>query len=255
MNDDIPNVEVMILLLERFGYHAIGASSSIHALEILENQKVDLIISNIMRFSMDGWEFTKVVKSKPAWKDIPIIISSAVSYHPEYQKMYGHLIEEYLNIPVLPRELIEIIEQVLERNGRKTGQVYTKKRELSVMPTIVIVNDSPMIVDVFLAMLERGGYHAIGTYSSAECLELLQDYIPDLILSNVMRDEMDGWEFLMHVKSNPKTRDIPVAMLTAKTITPDELEQYEPFYEDYLAIPIGHKNFYEAIEHILKKKT
>ena len=43
------------------------------------------------------------------------------------------------------------------------------------MYTILIVDDSPMIVDVFVAMLERGGYRPIAAYSGNECLEVLED--------------------------------------------------------------------------------
>ncbi len=122
------------------------------------------------------------------------------------------------------------------------------------MYTILVVDDSPMIVDVFVAMLERGGYRPIAAYSGQECLEVLQDVTPDLILLDIMMEPMDGWETLERVKGNPDTRDIPVMMLTAKQLTPDEAQEYGVYIEDYIMKPTTHRQLYEAIEYVLKRR-
>ncbi|HQN92020.1 MAG TPA: response regulator, partial [Methanoculleus sp.] len=87
------------------------------------------------------------------------------------------------------------------------------------MYTILIVDDSPMIVDVFATMLQRGGYKPITSLSGEECLEVLKTTPPDLILLDIMMEPMDGWETLEKIKANPATRNIPVLMLTAKPLT------------------------------------
>jgi CheY-like chemotaxis protein len=80
------------------------------------------------------------------------------------------------------------------------------------MYTVLVVDDSPFIVDVFVTMLERGGYQAIAAYSGEEGLEILKTVAPDLILLDIMMEPMDGWETLENIKINPKTREIPVLM-------------------------------------------
>ena len=122
------------------------------------------------------------------------------------------------------------------------------------MSTILVVDDSPMIVDVFVAMLERGGYRPIAAYSGEECLEVLKDVKPDLILLDIMMEPMDGWETLEKVKANPETHDIPVMMLTAKQLTPDEAQEYGIFIEDYIMKPTTHRQLYEAIDYVLKRR-
>jgi CheY-like chemotaxis protein len=123
------------------------------------------------------------------------------------------------------------------------------------MYTILVVDDSPFIVDVFVTMLERGGYRAIASYSGQEALDILKDVTPDLILLDIMMEPMDGWETLEHVKNNPETKDIPVLMLTAKQLTPDEAQEYGPFIEDYVLKPITHRELYDTIEHVLNRKN
>ena len=122
------------------------------------------------------------------------------------------------------------------------------------MYDILVVDDSPMIVDVFVAMLERGGYRPTAAYSGPECLEILKDMRPDLILLDIMMEPMDGWETLENIKTNPETRDIPVMMLTAKQLTPEEAQEYGAYIEDYVMKPTTHRQLYEAIEYILKRK-
>ncbi|HDR74311.1 MAG TPA: response regulator [Methanoculleus sp.] len=122
------------------------------------------------------------------------------------------------------------------------------------MYTILVVDDSPMIVDVFVAMLERGGFRPIAAYSGEEALEVLKDVTPDLILLDIMMEPMDGWETLERIKTNPEIKDIPVMMLTAKQLTPDEAQEYGVYLEDYIMKPTTHRQLYEAIEYVLKRR-
>lgn len=120
--------------------------------------------------------------------------------------------------------------------------------------TILIVDDSPMIVDVFATMLERGGYRPITALSGEECLEVLKTNQPDLILLDIMMEPMDGWETLEKIKASPATSNIPVLMLTAKPLTPEEANEYGPYIEDYILKPTTHHQLYEAIERVLTRR-
>ncbi len=122
------------------------------------------------------------------------------------------------------------------------------------MYTILVVDDSPFIVDVFVTMLERGGYRTVAAYGGEECLEILKTLTPDLILLDIMMEPVDGWETLERIKENPRTKDIPVLMLTAKQLTPTEAQEYGIYIEDYVLKPITHRELYDAIEHVLKRQ-
>ena len=122
------------------------------------------------------------------------------------------------------------------------------------MYTILVVDDSPFIVDVFVTMLERGGYRTVAAYGGDECLEILKTVTPDLILLDIMMEPMDGWETLERIKENPATKEIPVLMLTAKQLTPVEAQEYGIYIEDYILKPITHRELYNAIEHVLDRR-
>jgi two-component system, OmpR family, response regulator len=122
------------------------------------------------------------------------------------------------------------------------------------MYTILVVDDSPFIVDVFITMLERGGYRTVAAYGGGECLEILKTMTPDLILMDIMMEPMDGWETLKHIKEDPKTKEIPVLVLTAKQLTTAEAQEYGIYIEDYVLKPITHHELYNAIEHVLNRR-
>ncbi|MGI5937250.1 response regulator, partial [Methanoculleus thermophilus] len=87
-----------------------------------------------------------------------------------------------------------------------------------------------------------------------ECLEILKTTTPDLVLLDIMMEPMDGWETLEKIKADPATREIPVLMLTAKPLTPEEANTYGAYIEDYILKPTTHHQLYEAIEHVLARQ-
>jgi two-component system OmpR family response regulator len=123
-----------------------------------------------------------------------------------------------------------------------------------VMYTILVVDDSRFIVDVFVTMLERGGYRTVAAYGGNECLEILKTMTPDLILMDIMMEPVDGWETLKRIKEDPNTKEIPVLMLTGKQLTPVEAQEYGIYIEDYVLKPITSRELYDAIEHVLNRR-
>ncbi len=122
------------------------------------------------------------------------------------------------------------------------------------MATILVIDDSPFIVDIFVTMLGRAGYTVNSANGGPEGIELLKTVKPDLILLDIMMEPMDGWETLAAIKQNLDTKDIPVMMLTAKQLTPHEAQEYGIYIEDYILKPVTHAELYAAIENILNRK-
>ena len=81
---------------------------------------------------------------------------------------------------------------------------------------ILLVDDEKHIVRLVQVNLERMGHTVITAYDGPEALEKVKTDKPDLIVLDVMMPQMDGFEVLKRLKSDPTTRDIPVIMLTAK---------------------------------------
>ena len=63
-----------------------------------------------------------------------------------------------------------------------------------------------------------------------------------------------GWETLVAVKQNYATKDIPIMMLTAKQLTPQEAQEYGMYIEDYILKPVTHSELYSAIEGVISRR-
>ena len=120
--------------------------------------------------------------------------------------------------------------------------------------TILIVDDSPYIVDGLVALLKRKGFNPIATHGGDEALALLVTTKPDLILLDIMMEPMDGWETLDRLKANPETKDLPVLMFSAKKITPDEAKQHSLNIEDFVSKPVNPAQLLEAIKQIYTRR-
>jgi two-component system, OmpR family, response regulator len=120
--------------------------------------------------------------------------------------------------------------------------------------TIMIVDDSPYIVDGLVALLKRRGYQTIAAHGGDECLTLLSTTKPDLILLDIMMEPMDGWETLERIKDNSAMKDIPVLMFSAKKITPDEAQEHSMSIDDFVSKPVNPAQLLESIERIFERR-
>ena len=119
----------------------------------------------------------------------------------------------------------------------------------------MVVDDEYEVADIVKKMLESEGYHVVIANGGAECLEKLEETTPDLILLDIMMPGMDGWETLKNIKTNADTKDIPVSMLTALPLTPDDTKN-KPLdsIENYIVKPFTKKILLHKIRDILERK-
>jgi len=120
--------------------------------------------------------------------------------------------------------------------------------------TILLVDDSPYIVDGLVALLKRKGFTPIATHGGDEALTVLKTMKPDLILLDIMMEPMDGWETLDRIKANPETKDLPVLMFSAKKITPEEAQEHCLNIEDFVSKPVNPSQLLDSIKRIFERR-
>ena len=121
--------------------------------------------------------------------------------------------------------------------------------------SILIVDDSPYIVDGLVALLKRKGFKPIAAHGGDEAISLLTGNKPDLILLDIMMEPMDGWETLEKIKANPETRDIPVLMFSAKKITAEEAQEHSLNIEDFVSKPVNPAQLLNSIKQIFERRS
>lgn len=105
-------------------------------------------------------------------------------------------------------------------------------------PSILVVDDQPINIKLLQRKLERQNMEVLVAYNGRECLQLVEDVTPDLILLDIMMPEMDGIETCQQLKANPRTETIPIIFITAKASKEGKLEGLDAGAVDYITKPI-----------------
>lgn len=109
---------------------------------------------------------------------------------------------------------------------------------MTAAPSILIVDDQPINVQLLKRKLEREGLIVVPAYSGSEALELIGQAKPDLILLDVMMPDMDGIEVCRRLQTSADTRSIPIIFVTARTSKEGKIEGLSVGAVDYITKPI-----------------
>jgi two-component system phosphate regulon response regulator PhoB len=118
---------------------------------------------------------------------------------------------------------------------------------------ILVVDDEEDILELVRFNLAREGYPIICTTSGEETLKIVQREDPDLIVLDLMLPGIDGLEVAKALKSDPKTRDIPIIMLTAKGEEADIVTGLELGADDYVTKPFSPRILVARVRAVLRR--
>jgi CheY-like chemotaxis protein/cellulose synthase/poly-beta-1,6-N-acetylglucosamine synthase-like glycosyltransferase len=103
--------------------------------------------------------------------------------------------------------------------------------------SILVVEDDPIVQKIISLALNRAGFLSTVASNGLEALSIVKEAAPDLIISDVMMPEMDGFALLKVLRADPNTSFIPVIMLTSKDSCEDVIEGMNMGADDYLPKP------------------
>jgi two-component system alkaline phosphatase synthesis response regulator PhoP len=113
------------------------------------------------------------------------------------------------------------------------------------------VDDEPHIVRLIQVNLERQGYQVETANNGAQALAKIRESRPDLLVSDVMMPEMDGFELLANIRRDATLMDLPVIMLTAKAQDKDVMTGYQTGADMYLTKPFNPAELIAFAKRIL----
>ncbi len=125
--DDDQDITVAVrMVLEAAGYSVETAPDGEQGLECIRREAPDLIILDMMMPRMDGYAVVRALKEKPRWATIPIVIFSAVGEEAsrrryELEAGLAMDVDDYVEKPVRPVDLLHRVRKVLDRRGKRSG--------------------------------------------------------------------------------------------------------------------------------------
>jgi CheY-like chemotaxis protein len=121
---------------------------------------------------------------------------------------------------------------------------------------VLVAEDNPQHLELIATYLEAmPEVEVLTAVNGMEALQAVQESMPDLVLLDIMMPKMSGFEVCKRIKSDPRTRDILVVMVTALNETGDVERAAECGTDDYLAKPVDRAALIDLIRNLLASRN
>ncbi len=211
IDDDPDNLEVLTHHLERQGIQAIPCESGEEGLELARKYLPDLVILDILMPEMDGWQVLKDIHAIPELASTPVILCSLLD---ESRRGYVLGASGYIQKPIQKSALMDVVNRHIKHSEDD-------------QPHALVIEDDPASRNLLATMLKKQGFLVSSAENGVKGLECLSEKRPDLIMLDLMMPEMDGFTFLEERVRRDLAQDVPVIVVTAKEMTPEETKRME----------------------------
>lgn len=256
--DNIANLDLMVYLLCNRGYTVLTAMDGAAGLRMCQDEKPDLMICDIQLPKMDGMEVIRRLKSSSV-SNIPIIAITAYAMVGDKQKILECGCNGYISKPIEPQTFVTQIEEYLPNHqrivqlesDRKAGmsEIAMQTAPLEFKGTILLVDDN--LADRYLSEMLLKSMHLqpllAGTIT--EALKILENHVPDIILSDYHLPDSNGGELLKIVKANALLKNIPFIMISSSIpLDQQTLFRLPNEVEEIICRPIEPQRFIDIID-------
>ncbi len=205
-DDEVSARELLASYLEP-EYRIAMAGSGPEAVKKAQQLLPDAITLDVLMPGGSGFETLVALRKAPETASIPIIIVSIVD-----QKRVGFALgaADYLIKPIRKPMLLETIRKHVPLPGDEDE-------------AILLVDDDPGTLELLEETLRAVGYETQSVRSGPRALEVLSSKLVSAVLLDLLMPGMDGFQVIQHVRQQPTLKDLPILVMTAKSLTPDEL--------------------------------
>jgi CheY-like chemotaxis protein len=214
IEDDDLVADLIAAQLHKEGFHVMRAATGEEALVRAAKCRPQLITLDIFLPAMDGWEFLRHLKADQRLADTPVVIISVAAGLERGLALGARAI---LQKPFKPEELVSTLAGLMPAPlpGAAAGA----------LARVLVVDDNVKAVELVATLIERAGYHALRACGGAEAIQAARTARPDLVILDLMMREVSGFEVARAMRASKETARIPILVLTAKDLAPEERER------------------------------
>jgi CheY-like chemotaxis protein/two-component sensor histidine kinase len=206
IDDDPASADLVRRHLQTEGFKAVVAYSGEQGIELAQQLAPDAITLDVMMPGLDGWDVLQSIKSDPVLCSTPVVMMSVLDNRLLARSLGA---SGWLHKPLHKPELKQLLSAIQSSGGPEPSR-------------LLVVEDEPANAEWLRKLLERRGWLVVHAANGHEALAEIARVRPSLILLDLMMPEMDGLQFLERLRLNPLAASIPVVVLTAKDLTPED---------------------------------
>ncbi len=120
---------------------------------------------------------------------------------------------------------------------------------------LLLVDDEPGLREAVQAYLEDSGFEVSVAPNAKQGWELLQTTLPDLVITDIMMPQVDGYQFLKQMREDPRFKALPVVFLTARGMTSDRILGYQAGCDVYISKPFDPDELVAIVQNLLQRRA
>lgn len=263
--DDLePNVKLLQAKLLAEYYTVLTASNGAAALEILANNKVDIVLLDVMMPGMDGFETCQRIKSNPDTVHIPVVMVTALSDIQDRIKGLEVGADEFLTKPINDTALFARVESLarmktvideLKLRNKINAELGATQIEMSnnfsECKILLLDDDVIQAKNIRETLLEVSGQ--IKTIGTPEEIDSLGSFIPDLMIISCQL-EQDPLRIAVTFRSKPDFKNTALMLLAEEDNLPMVLKGMELGINDYVINPVDKSELKARVKTQLRRK-
>lgn len=208
IEDDRAAAQLLQSHLTSAGYEVFLCDQPSKALEVAAELQPGAVTMDIIMRPLNGWELLSAFKTDPRTSHIPVVLVTIVD-QPATGASLGA--DEYIVKPVKKATLLAAVERCLSQ----------RKHVGKIRPILVVEDDAP--TREFVAeLLSKRGYSVATAADGAAARSQVASSIPELVILDLVLPEVSGFQLLSEWRTDSRTADLPVFVLTSKDLTPEE---------------------------------
>jgi two-component system phosphate regulon response regulator PhoB len=123
------------------------------------------------------------------------------------------------------------------------------------MPTVLVVEDEPAILELIRVNLLDAGYEVQGAADAEDAKRLMMQALPDLLLLDWMLPGQSGLALAKELRAAKRTRELPIIMVTAKSDEADKVTGLEAWVDDYVTKPFSPRELKARIKSVMRRRA
>jgi|GEM_PF-1163385 len=205
--DDDPHARELVQRnLAREGFEVRAAADGAAGVGLARSWRPDVILLDVMMPGRDGWAVLAELKADPSLAAIPVIMSTMLENR---ELSFAMGAADYMRKPIDWNRL----EGMLKRHSPEGTR------------PVLVVEDDASSREMLVRLVEKAGLAARTAKDGKEALEIVAVERPQLVLLDLMMPHVDGFDFVERLRANELGADIPVLVVTAKSLTSEDLER------------------------------
>ena len=255
IDDDITIRKLIGHHLKKNEYEIFEADGAEKGFQQLKENDIDLVLCDVTMEEMDGFTFCKKVREDENYRVLPFVFVTAKNSMEDKSKALDAGGDDIITKPFDVNELLLKVQSLIRRT--EIYKIYGAKKNLEQSfsqstPKILLVDDDISLAKLFQYNLTKAGFECEIATNVDQGIKLVKSIMPDLIISDIMMPNVDGFQFRRMLLTDNELRSIPFVFLTSKGNEDDILDGYDLGITDYVLKTAGPRVVVAKVSAIIK---